>query len=54
MLLTEVVGVKVTPEERKSALSNIGGKCGQNGVAFGKKAPQYNPAWDEKASLLET
>lgn len=46
------VFAQVTAEDRKSAASNIGGKAGQMGVAFGKKVPQYNPIWDEKARVV--
>ncbi|KAL3155209.1 hypothetical protein ABBQ32_013149 [Trebouxia sp. C0010 RCD-2024] len=44
------LNLKVLPEERKSAAAVIGGKTAELSVAFGKRAPQYDPAWSVKTS----
>ncbi|KAL3151471.1 hypothetical protein ABBQ38_012471 [Trebouxia sp. C0009 RCD-2024] len=41
---------QVLPEEKKTAAAVIGGKTAQLSVAFGKRAPQYDPAWSVKTS----
>ncbi|KXZ45792.1 hypothetical protein GPECTOR_50g586 [Gonium pectorale] len=47
----------ITALERRKAAGNIGGDVAIATVAFGKRAPPYDPAWDEKVpdrSVLET
>jgi len=41
----------VSAEERKMAAAAIGGKTAQLSVAFGKRAPVYDPAWNVKVSM---
>ncbi|DBA75658.1 TPA: hypothetical protein ACH3X2_009025 [Trebouxia sp. C0005] len=41
---------QVSAEERKMAAAAIGGKTAQLSVAFGKRAPVYDPAWNVKTS----
>lgn len=43
---------QVTAEERKIAAATIGGKTAQLTVAFGKRAPAYDPAWNVKVSSI--
>jgi len=54
-LSASVLGVwfclQVSAEERKMAAAAIGGKTAQLSVAFGKRAPVYDPAWNVKVSM---
>ncbi|DBA93983.1 TPA: hypothetical protein ACH3X1_001639 [Trebouxia sp. C0004] len=42
---------QVSAEERKLAAAAIGSKTAQLSVAFGKRAPGYDPAWNVKVSI---
>ena len=46
------VSLQVTAEERKLASATIGGRTSQLSVAFGKRAPAYDPAWNVKVTAL--
>lgn len=52
-LLWYCANCQVTAEERKVAAAAIGGKTAQLSVAFGKRAPQYDPAWNVKVHTAD-